>query len=88
MRRHVRGQNEERRITANRLETRRVACAIALEGCRISSTVPIIRHRPGEYIRPALKPPEVDEMLARVQYLVSTKTLISPDLWEARAWSQ
>src|SRR5256885_14134617 len=35
---HARGQNKKRRITANRLETRRVACALVIRGCRISST--------------------------------------------------
>src|SRR5438128_11829613 len=40
---HARGQNEKRRITANRLETRRVACALVIRGCRISSTVPTLR---------------------------------------------
>src|SRR5438552_18392452 len=43
---HARGQNEKRRITANRLETRRVACALVIRGCRISSTVPTLRHQP------------------------------------------
>src|SRR5437867_7261267 len=42
---HARGQNEKRRITANRLETRRVACALVIRGCRISSTVPTFRHQ-------------------------------------------
>src|SRR3989442_16003825 len=43
---HARGQNEKWRITANRLETRRVACAIVIQGCRSSSTVPTLRHQP------------------------------------------
>src|SRR5437867_1487070 len=32
---HACGQNEKRRIIANRLKTRRVACAIVIQECRI-----------------------------------------------------
>src|SRR2546427_13156808 len=43
---HARGQNEKWRTTANRLETRRVARASVIQSCRISSSVPMLRHQP------------------------------------------